>query len=168
VIFRRVWRACVTPPNLRALLDLALAACVFGLVAVFVGAAGGLIAYAPRPSGEFALLAFRAFFIPALGEEFVFRAMLVPSRADAPNAFWPIALSAALFTGWHVVETLFLPNSSATFLRADFLALAASLGLLCAILRWRSGSIWTAVALHWLVVVAWQGWFGGPSLGAPF
>ena len=112
------------------------------------------------------MLAVRAFFIPALGEEFVFRALLVPSRVDAPNAIWPIALSVTLFTLWHVVETLFLPNSSATFLRADFLALAALLGLLCALLRWRSGSIWTAVHLHWLVVIAWQGWFGGPSFGA--
>lgn len=79
----------------------------------------------------------------------------------------PIALSTLAFTLWHVVETTFLPNSAATFLRADFLALAAWLGVLCALLRWRSGSIWTAVALHWLVVVAWQGWFGGPTFGAP-
>ncbi len=93
--------------------------------------------------------------------------MLVPSRDEAPNALRPIALSVVLFAAWHVVETLFLPGSAATFLRADFLALAALLGLLCAILRWRSGSIWPAVALHWIVVVAWQGWFGGPSFGIP-
>jgi predicted Abi (CAAX) family protease len=46
------------------------------------------------------------------------------------------------------------------------LALAALLGFACAILRWRASSIWTAVALHWVVVVAWQGWFGGLSFGA--
>ena len=83
----------------------------------------------------------------------------------ARAALW-IALSCALFTLWHVVETTFLPGSAATFLRADFLAMAAALGLLCALLRWRSGSIWTAVALHWAAVVAWQGWFGGPAFGA--
>ncbi len=79
----------------------------------------------------------------------------------------PIALSTLAFTLWHVIETFFLPSSAATFLRPDFLALAALLGLAGAILRWRSDSIWTAVALHWLVVLAWQAWFGGPSFGVP-
>ena len=95
----------------------------------------------------------------------MFRAALVPSRSEASRASVAIALSVLAFTLWHVVETLFLPYSAATFLRADFLALAALLGLFCALLRWRSGSIWTAVALHWLAVVAWQGWLGGPSFG---
>ncbi|MBL8536758.1 MAG: CPBP family intramembrane metalloprotease [Hyphomonadaceae bacterium] len=67
------------------------------------------------------------------------------------------------FALWHVAEAAFLPGTAATFLRTDFLALAALLGLLCAILRRRSSSIWTAVTLHWLVVVVWQGFFGGPS-----
>jgi predicted Abi (CAAX) family protease len=112
------------------------------------------------------LLALRALLIPALGEELFFRAALAPGREEGGRVAAPIVNSTLLFTLWHVVETGFLPGSAATFLRADFLTLAALLGLACAILRWRSNSIWTAVALHWIVVVAWQGWFGGPSFGA--
>ncbi len=148
------------------MLDLALAACAFAAIAAIIGAATGLLHYAPREPGATALLVVRAFFIPALGEELVFRAMLVPSSAEAPKPFWPIAFAVLAFTLWHVVETLFLPGAAATFLRADFLSLAAVLGLFCALLRWRSGSIWTAVLLHWLAALAWQGWFGGPSFGA--
>ncbi|MEQ1709753.1 MAG: CPBP family glutamic-type intramembrane protease [Terricaulis sp.] len=167
MIARRVWLACTTTPTPRDIAEGALALALFAALSALLGAATGLLHYAPRPADEVALLALRALLIPALGEEFVFRAMLVPSRDEAPNALRPIALSVVLFAAWHVVETLFLPGSAATFLRADFLALAALLGLLCAILRWRSGSIWTAVALHWIIVVAWQGWFGGPSFGIP-
>lgn len=166
-MLRRAWLACKAAPRPRDVSELAVAMFLFAILADFVTSATGLAYFAPRGAGEIAFIAIRAFFIPALGEEIVFRAMLVPSRAEAPNAWRPIALSVALFTVWHVVETLFLPNSAATFLRADFLALAALLGLLCALLRWRSESIWTAVTLHWLVVVVWQGWFGGPSFGAP-
>lgn len=151
---------------LRDMLDLAIAAIVFAVIAGALGATTGLLHFAPRKVGEIALIALRAFFIPALGEELVFRAALIPGREEGAKPMLAIALSTLAFTLWHVAETTFLPNSAATFLRPDFLALAALLGLLCALLRWRSGSIWTAVALHWLIVLAWQGWFGGPSLGA--
>lgn len=165
-MFRRVWLACTTGPTPRDFAEAALALALLAALASFLGAATGLLHYAPRPADEIAFIAARAVFIPALGEELVFRAALVPSRAEAPRPGAAIAVSVLAFTLWHVAETLFLPGAGATFLRGDFLALAALLGALCAILRWRSGSIWTAAALHWLVVLAWQGWFGGPSFGA--
>jgi predicted Abi (CAAX) family protease len=31
-------------------------------------------------------------------------------------------------------------------------------------LRWRTGSLWPAVLLHWLEVAGWQIWFGGGML----
>jgi predicted Abi (CAAX) family protease len=144
----------------------------FAVAAVAMAAAGAVIGspallhFVPRDAADSALIALRALFVPALGEELIFRAALVPGRAENKRVIAPIMISTALFTLWHAVETTFLPGSAATFLRLDFLTLAALLGLACAILRWRSNAIWTAVALHWLVVVAWQGWFGGPSFGA--
>lgn len=167
LIARRAWRALATRPRGADVRDLALAAALFAAFAAIVGAWDGLLNWSPLPAPQLALLALRAFVVPALGEEFLFRALLVPARSEAPRpALW-IAVSCTLFTLWHVIETTFLPGSAAAFLRADFLALAAALGLLCALLRWRSGSIWTAVALHWAAVVVWQGWFGGPSFGTP-
>jgi predicted Abi (CAAX) family protease len=50
------------------------------------------------------------------------------------------------------------------FLRGDFLVLAAILGLFCGLLRLRSGGLWTAIVLHWLVVVIWKAALSGPSL----
>lgn len=166
-MLQRTWRACKTAPRPRDFAELAIAATLFAILAGFVASASGLAHFAPRSVGEIAIIALRAFFIPALGEELLFRAALIPGREEGAGPMLPIALSTLAFTLWHVIETIFLPSSAATFLRPDFLALAALLGLACAILRWRSGSIWTAVALHWLVVLAWQGWFGGPSFGAP-
>lgn len=138
----------------------------FGATASLLGSATDLVEFAPRPSDEVAVLALRALFVPALGEELLFRAGMVPGPEEGVKPLVPITVSTFAFALWHIAETTFLPNSASTFLRADFLALAALLGLACALLRWRSGSIWTAVALHWMVVVAWQGWFGGPSFGA--
>jgi predicted Abi (CAAX) family protease len=100
-----------------------------------------------------------------LGEELVFRGAFIPGREERTDPVLPIIVSTLAFALWHVVETLFLPHAAATFLRPDFLAMTVLLGLTCAALRWRSGSTWPAIALHWFVIVAWQGWFGGPSFG---
>lgn len=161
----RLREALRTLPTASDWRDLGIAAGILAIAAAL--GSSSLLEYAPRHPLDIVPLASRAFFIPAFGEELVFRAALVPGRGEGTPPAGAVALSTLLFTLWHVVETTFLPGSAATFLRADFLALAAALGALCAILRWRSGSIWPAVVLHWIVVVAWQGWFGGPSFGIP-
>ena len=99
--------------------------------------------------------------MPALGEELVFRGLLIPGRDAAPQAVGAVALSTALFVLWHPLQTLWWNEAAAVFLRPDFLAIVALLGLLCALLRRRSGSIWPGVALHWAVVVGWKGWLAG-------
>ena len=90
----------------------------------------------------------------------MFRGLLIPDRIVAPQATSPVLLSTALFVLWHPLQTLWWKEAAAVFLRPDFLAIVALLGLLCAVLRRRSGSIWPAVALHWAVVVGWKGWLG--------
>ena len=37
-------------------------------------------------------------------------------------------------------------------------------GIGCGLARWRTGSLWPPVAIHWLMVVVWQTWLGGFSL----
>lgn len=64
---------------------------------------------------------------------------------------------------WHIVEALtFLPGAR-LFLTPGFLLSAAVLGAACAVLRYRTGSLWPAVALHGVVVLLWQMLFGGPG-----
>lgn len=103
-----------------------------------------------------------AVFIPALGEELVFRGLLVPGRDEGGSARRAILLSTTLFVGWHVVEALtFMQGAAHIFLRPDFLATTAVLGLACGFIRHRTGSLWPVVLLHWLEVAGWQIWFGG-------
>lgn len=168
-IFRpadRVHRALTTTPTPRDWLEALLA---FVVIATLVGPLGfstGLLTYDPRPLSVLPLLAIQIFFIPALGEELFFRGALIPDRTETPRAVWSIAISTVIFILWHVVETLFMPRAAALFLRPDFLFEAGLTGLCCAILRRRSGSLWTAVAVHWAVVIAWQQWLGGPGFAA--
>jgi predicted Abi (CAAX) family protease len=102
---------------------------------------------------------------PALGEEAFFRGLLIPSRVETTNPTVPILLGTSVFVAWHLVEaTLILPRAAALFERPDFLTCAGLLGLGCAVIRWRTGSLWPGVALHWLMVTIWQTWFGGLTL----
>lgn len=97
----------------------------------------------------------------------MFRGPFIPSRSETRRPWAAIALVTLVFTGWHAIEaSTFLPRAAPIFLRPDFLACAAILGLGAAVIRWRTGSLWPAVALHWLVVVVWQTWLGGPGLEA--
>jgi uncharacterized protein len=159
----RLKRAVTTVPKSRDWLEFAAVAAIVAGVAVPLGLKTGLLHYEPRPAKTIAMAALIVIFIPALGEELPFRGLMIPDRSEAKRAIWPIVISTALFTCWHVVETLWQPKERALFTRPDFLAWAAWLGVWCAILRRRSGSVWPGVILHWATVVGWIGWFGGPS-----
>jgi len=160
----RLKRALLTAPRPRdwgeMLVGGALLAGVFGPL----GLRTGLLQVEPRPASVVLKCAAVVLFVPALGEELPFRAALIPDRGETPRALLPILGSTALFTAWHGLETLWLPEERRTFLRGDFLAWAAGLGLVCAVLRRRSGSIWPPVVLHWAAVVGWMGWLGGRPL----
>jgi predicted Abi (CAAX) family protease len=159
----RLKRAVTTVPKPRDWIELAAVTALVAAVTVPLGLKTGLLHYEPRSPRVIALSALIVIFIPALGEELPFRGLLIPDRSETKRAIWPILISTALFTGWHVFETLWQPKERPLFTRPDFLAWAAWLGLWCAILRRRSGSIWPGVILHWATVVGWIGWFGGPT-----
>jgi len=158
----RVLRALRTAPSARDGLELLLAAATLALLAGSLGLGTGLLvpgAWDLAPASALSLL-----LVPALGEELVFRGAAVPDRTETPRAAFPIAASTLLFVLWHPVAAYTLaPEARPLLTRPDFLACAALLGLLCAVLRRRSGSVWPAVALHWAAVVVWKGWLGGPA-----
>jgi predicted Abi (CAAX) family protease len=160
-----VLRALRTRPKRRDWTELLLASAAFTAIAGPVGLATGLFTPGPADADSLLGTAAVALVAPALGEELTFRAALIPDRAEAPRAAIAIALSTAIFVGWHLVEGFtFLPAARGLFTRPDFLACAGLLGLACALLRRRSGTIWTAVLLHWAAVVVWKTWLGGPRL----
>lgn len=92
-----------------------------------------------------------------MGEEMVFRVALAGRQG-----FWRAALALALFVLWHPAQVwLGLPMAQPAFLEPGFLLIAAALGLTCT-LAWRmTGSIWPAVAIHWVTVVGWKAVLGG-------
>lgn len=154
----------MTAPSVRDWSEAALGALLLAAVFAPLGLSTGLLHLEPRPWAVILKCALVVIFVPALGEELPFRALMIPDRSETARALVAIAGSTLLFTAWHVLETLWLPREKMTFLRWDFLVWAAALGLVCAVLRRRSGSIWPPVVLHWAAVVAWMGWLGGEPL----
>jgi predicted Abi (CAAX) family protease len=162
-MLRRLRRSLTTLPDARGWALCGLVAAITGGLMAAIGFSTGLYALTPAAPG-LPLRLLTVLFVPALGEEIPFRGLLVPGRDEAPRAWAPIALSTALYVAWHPLEALtFLPQG-AMFLRPDFLACTAILGLGCALMRWRTGSLWPAVILHGGFVVVWQTWLGGVRL----
>lgn len=103
------------------------------------------------------LVAVIAFVIPALGEEYLFRGILQPKTLSTVRDWSAAALSLIAFVLWHPVQVwLGLPMAQPLFTQPGFLVLVAILGGLCTLLVHRSGSLWPAIGLHWLVVVGWK------------
>ncbi len=164
---RRLLRSLTALPRHRDWAEFALAGLLLAVVVGPGGFATGLLAWRPRPLHETLALALPALIAPAIGEEVAFRGLMIPGGKDAPSAWTAITVSTALFCAWHVLEaSTFLPRARPLFMRPDFLAWTVLLGVACAALRRRSSSLWTAVILHWAVVVVWQGWLGGPTAQA--
>jgi uncharacterized protein len=160
---RRLITSLRTAPSARGWVFCAAISAVTLALMIIIGFTTGLYHLTP-PQPGLALRLLTVFFIPALGEEVPFRGLLTPGPSESRRPWLAIAVSTALYTLWHVVEGLtFLRSAAHVFLRPDFLACCAVLGLGCAITRYRTGSLWPAVLLHWTLVVIWQTWLGGVS-----
>ena len=105
-------------------------------------------------------LAATLFVAPALGEEIVFRGLVLPRRR--PN-LGRIGLSVLLFVAWHPLQALTIgPPWASAFLDPWFLAATAILGTALARIYAATGSLWPCVAAHCLVVFGWKAFLGGP------
>lgn len=105
--------------------------------------------------------------IPALGEELFFRGLLVPHRDEAVpfrrRLAWA-ALSLLAYVAAHPLNGWLLrPAARDVFFDGRFLLLALLLGLAALVSYQRAGSLWPAVAMHYLTVVLWLS-FGGRAL----
>jgi predicted Abi (CAAX) family protease len=143
-----------TLPNRRALGEALILFALFSLLATYIGTSTALFKFSMTGDwAELAVLTIIAVFIPALGEELVFRVALA-GRTDVLRA----ALALVVFVIWHPIQVwLGLPMAQPAFLAPAFLIIAGMLGLVCTISWRRSGSIWPAVAMHWVVVIVWKG-----------
>jgi predicted Abi (CAAX) family protease len=121
------------------------------------GVYAGVLTRSPAASDDVLAISIATFFIPALGEELVFRGWL---RRGMPIA---AVVSLLAYIAWHPAQTLLhLPFGRPEFVNPDFLILVATIGAACTLSRVRSGSIWPAVAIHWGAAVVWRALFAGP------
>ncbi|MDJ0843806.1 CPBP family glutamic-type intramembrane protease [Crocosphaera sp.] len=105
------------------------------------------------------------FIMPALIEELIFRVLLLPHPLKTINniqwLLWAI-LSLILFIVYHPLNAkFFYPPGKGLFSQPIFLFFAALLGIACTISYKITGSIWTSVIIHWLIVVVWLFLLGG-------
>jgi len=105
-------------------------------------------------------------FYPGIFEEVLFRALLLPHPLESVSIqikwLWG-GLSLVLFVLGHPLYGLVSKSSG---LRKNsqhpiYLFIVGLLGLTCSIVYYQTGSLWTAVVLHWFVVVLWLLFFGG-------
>ncbi|MDO9336261.1 MAG: CPBP family glutamic-type intramembrane protease [Caulobacter sp.] len=164
-MFRRLVLSFRTLPDHRGWTFAALVGLPTLVAMAAIGLSTGLYALGQGDFVALPLTILTVFFVPAIGEEAVFRGLMVPGRAEPANPARAIVLSTLLYVLWHPLEGFtFLPGARDLFSRPDFLFVTGLLGLACALTRWRTGSIWPAVLLHWAAVVVWKTWLGGPSL----
>ncbi|NEO91379.1 MAG: CPBP family intramembrane metalloprotease [Moorea sp. SIO3G5] len=108
-----------------------------------------------------------ALFTPAILEEIFFRVLLLPHPSENPSLISIYAwstVSLVIFVIYHPLNAItFYPAARETFFQPMFLFLATLLGIICTIAYLQSGSIWTAVVIHWLFVVIWLIGLGGKS-----
>jgi uncharacterized protein len=163
ILLQRLRRSLTTLPDARGWALCGGVAAITGALMAAIGFSTGLYVLTPTAPG-LPLRLLVVLFVPALGEEIPFRGLMGPGRDDSSRPWLALAASTALYVAWHPLEALtFLPQG-AMFLRPDFLVCTAILGLACALMRWRTGSLWPAVILHGGFVVVWQTWLGGVRL----
>ncbi|UZQ54508.1 CPBP family glutamic-type intramembrane protease [Trichothermofontia sichuanensis B231] len=140
---------------------------LYGAIALPLGWRSGFLARQPVPFTVrgWLLRAIALFFLPALGEEIVFRICLIPNITEGvPMVSWLAwaAFSLGLFVAYHPLAACSIYKAGyPTFLSPAFLLLATWLGVICTLIYGVTGSLWLPVWVHWLVVVVWILGLGG-------
>lgn len=102
----------------------------------------------------------------SIGEEVLFRGVLLRPPPEGRSHFAPAALSAVVFALWHPLQTFFYdPLWEPYAWRWWFLAGTGLLGFACAHLTLSTRSLWPAILLHLLVALGWKTLYGIPSCG---
>ena len=99
------------------------------------------------------------FFFPGIAEELIFRAIPLPHTTEnvSINTYmnW-VVVSLFAYVIAHPLNALtFYKRALPVFTRPVFLVSVSVLGIACTVSYLQSGSIWTAVTMHWSIVVSW-------------
>jgi len=163
----RLTQAWIRPVTPQTWTIAALGLLLYGAITLPLGWRSGFLVHHPIPFTVRGWLgrAIGCFFLPALGEEIVFRICLIPHGTEGvpllPWLAWA-ALSLGLFVAYHPLTawSTYKPGYP-TFLDPIFLVLTTLLGILCTATYGLTGSLWPPVLMHWVVVVVWILGLGG-------
>jgi predicted Abi (CAAX) family protease len=151
------------PPLLQSLLVLA----VYAALALLLGFRSGFLRgpWHWRPWRLVLRHALALLVMPAIGEELIFRVLLLPHPLEgvsqASMAAWG-ALSVGLFVLYHPIAARFwYPRGRVLFRDPRFLSQCTLLGVACVLEYSLTGSLWSAAGLHWIAVLVWLEPLGG-------
>jgi predicted Abi (CAAX) family protease len=156
------FRQALVLPTLEGWRDTALLLVAFAVTALPLGIYFGFVQRLPLSLTP--LQVFRVvivtLLVPAFIEEFLYRCLLVPKPQS--KSFWALGVfSLLLYVASHPLGAwLFRPKARDLFYHPVFLFFIALLGLTCLTAYKRTRSLWSAVIIHWLVVVMWLLWGG--------
>ena len=159
--------AAMTLPDAKTWWRCLIVFAAFVACALPVGFASGFFQpeVAPIPTARLALLPLYLFLRPALVEELIFRAALLPrdpKRVRMPQLIVVSALALTVFVASHPLHGLLTrPAALPLFLNPVFLSCATLLGIACTVSYLVSRSLWPPVLLHWLSVLIWITLLGG-------
>ena len=157
-------KAALRPPSAGWTGPFLLSFAFLAPILLALGWGGGLMRWDPQFDVTMIRLALIAIVVPALGEELLFRAAVLPRPDDGALPLVPTALSIALFVLWHPIQApIYGGEFGAMMLNPWFLACVAVVGFACAQLYWKTRSIWPVVLLHWSVIMLWKALLDGPS-----
>lgn len=166
LIKERIIQAILTIPNREDWLELLLLLVLYTAIALLLGFRFNFLQVniINRWNIIFKLIIVSLFF-PSIMEELLFRTILIPyplEKVSTINLSSWILLSLILFVVSHPLNGMTLsPAKKEVFFKPIFLVLASFLGVICTIVYYHSGSLWTAVIAHWIIVSVWLIVLGG-------
>ncbi len=104
---------------------------------------------------------------PAMFEELLYRVILIPHQSEEISSrnklTWTI-ISLTIYILSHPLNGLtFYSAARSTFTSPVFLFFTTLLGIICTFAYSRTGSVWSSVIIHWLVVATWLMFFNGAT-----
>jgi predicted Abi (CAAX) family protease len=169
-LWYRLKVATLTLPNIKDWQRTGLLLLIYTAVALPVGFYWGFLKFEPIAASDRTIIEIIAICLatPAIAEELFFRVLLLPhftEKVSQSSQFVWSGTSLIAFIVYHPLNGLTaFPAGLETFNNPSFLLLAALLGIVCNLAYLPSGSLWTSVVLHWLVVITWLLLLGGYGL----
>lgn len=133
---------------------------VYGVIFLPFGVSVGFLKFQLELNpGQWLNVGFKSFLMPGLSEELMFRTFLIPHPTEPMP---PLVRQQWIFGSWALFMLAHLMPWTPRFSHEmPFLLGAGLLGIVCTLSYLQSRSLWTAVFIHWAIVVQWLLVWGG-------